>query len=127
MRLLCEDCNNNIATIKELIERIETSESVREWRLFNFSAIPIDTGDLSGDGHNWESPNQKLYEFCQRLLDEHIVILSYKEFISLLDNTKSVYEADVTFDIAGQSNRLIIMDGEFIEVTGLIETILEGF
>ena len=124
MRIFCDDCNCNIITIMELIKKIEISSNISEWVITKFEAVPIYTVDYSGVGYTLESPSQKLYEFSQRLLDNHEIVLTNLEFMSLLENIRSIYDADISFNVSGHTNKISIFDGDIIEISGFIETII---
>lgn len=124
MQFYCDDCNDNIFTIMELIKKIEKVTKVVEWRITHFDAIPIDTGDFSGSGATLDSPSLRLYEFSQELLDNHVMVLTHLEFTSLLENIRCIYEADISFCVSGHNNKITIFDGDIIEVSGPIEAII---
>ena len=124
MQILCDDCNSNITIIKNLINKIEKSAKISEWEIRNFEAIPIDTGDMSGIGYTWDSPCQKLYEFRQRLQDNHRVVMDNSEFRSLLENVKTIDDADISFVTFNHKNRMNILEGYIVEISGFIESIL---
>ena len=110
-----------------MIKRIEDSAEVSEWIIKKFEAIPIDTGDYSGVGYTLESPSQKLYEFSQKLHDNHEIVMTSLEFMELLENIRSIYDADISFIASGHNNKISILDGDIIEVLGFIETVLGDF
>lgn len=124
MQILCDDCNSNINIIKDLINKIEKNAKISEWEIRKFDAIPIDTGDMSGLGYMWDLPSQRLYEFSQRLQDNHRVVMDNLEFRSLLENIKSIEDADVSFTTLNFKNRMIILEGYIVEISGFIESIL---
>ncbi len=122
MRFYCDDCNDNVLTIIELIKKIEKVSEVWEWKITQFDAIPIDKGDFSGTGVTLDSPRQRLYEFSQKLLHNHVMVLTHLEFISLLENIRCIYDAKISFCVSGFNNTITIFDGDIIEVSGFIET-----
>lgn len=124
MQILCADTNSNIDIIKNLIDEIEKNAKINEWEIRVLEAIPIDTGDMSGVGYIWDSPRQKLYEFSQRLQDNHRVVMDNSEFRSLLENIKCIDNADVTFSTLNHKNRMTILEGYIVEISGFVETFL---
>ncbi len=124
MQILCDDTNSNIDIIKNLIDEIEKNAKINEWEIRVLEAIPIDTGDMSGVGYIWDSPRQKLYEFSQRLQDNHRVVMDNSEFRSLLENIKCIDNADVTFSTLNHKNRMTILEGYIVEISGFIESFL---
>ena len=124
MQILCADTNSNIDIIKNLIDEIEKNTKIDEWEIRVLEAIPIDTGDMSGVGYIWDSPRQKLYEFSQRLQDNHRVVMDNSEFRSLLENIKCIDNADVTFSTLNHKNRMTILEGYIVEISGFVESFL---
>ena len=124
MQILCDDTNSNIDIIKNLIDEIEKNAKINEWEIRVLEAIPIDTGDMIGVGYIWDSPRQKLYEFIQRLQDNHRVVMDNSEFRSLLENIKCIDNADVTFSTLNHKNRMTILEGYIVEISGFIESFL---
>ncbi len=124
MQILCDDTNSNIDIIKNLIDEIEKNAKINEWEIRVLEAIPIDTGDMSGVGYIWDSPRQKLYEFSQRLQDNHRVVMDNSEFRSLLENIKCIDNADVTFSTLNHKNRMTILEGYIVEISGFVESFL---
>ena len=124
MQILCDDTNSNIDIIKNLIDEIEKKAKINEWEIRNLEAIPIDTGDMSGIGYTWDSPRQKLYEFSQRLQDNRRVVMDNSEFRSLLENIKCIDDADVSFTTLNHKNRMKILEGFIVEISGFVESFL---
>lgn len=124
MQILCADTNSNIDIIKNLIDEIEKNDKINEWEIKVLEAIPINTGDMSGVGYIWDSPRQKLYEFSQRLQDNHRVVMDNSEFRSLLENIKCIDNADVTFSTLNHKNRMTILEGYIVEISGFVESFL---
>ena len=124
MQIFCDDCNDNIDIIKDLINKIEKSAKISEWEIRKFEAIPIYTGDMSGVGYTWDSPSQRLYEFSQKLQNNHIIVMNNSEFRSLLENIKCIEYADISFTTLNHKNIMTIFDGDIIEISGFIESIL---
>lgn len=124
MQILCADTNSNIDIIKNLIDEIEKNAKINEWEIKVLEAIPINTGDMSGVGYIWDSPRQKLYEFSQRLQDNHRVVMDNSEFRSLLENIKCIDNADVTFSTLNHKNRMTILEGYIVEISGFVESFL---
>ena len=124
MQILCDDTNLNIDVIKNLIDKIEENAKIDEWEISNLEAIPIDTGDMSGIGYTWDSPRQKLYEFSQKLQDNHRIVMNNSEFRSLLENIKCIDNADVSFTTLNHKNRMTILEGFIVEISGFVESFL---
>ncbi len=124
MQILCDDTNSNIDIIKNLIDDIEKKAKITEWEIRNLEAIPIYTGDMSGIGYTWDSPCQKLYEFRQRLQDNHRVVMNNSEFRSLLENIKCIDDADASFTTLNHKNRMTILEGFIVEISGFVESFL---
>ena len=124
MQLICDDCNDNILTFKELIKKINDVANVNEWRIEEFEAIPVNSDDWSGIGVVSDSSSQKLYEFNQRLLDNHLVILRHSEFLTFLENIRSIFYTKIYFFVSNQKCVITVLDGDIIEIYGFIETLL---
>lgn len=126
MRILCEDSNRNISVITGLLRKIESSAEIREWTITDFQAIPTYSKDWSGVGGAVpDSPGQRLYEFTERIRDEHAVVLSHSEFTALLENAMSVCYADISFVASGQNNKITVFDGDIIELNGPVEKMIQ--
>ena len=124
MQIICDDGNDNIALITELINRIVDSTKVDEWIISEFDAVPIYFGDLSGCGYTWELPSQKLYKLRQRLMDEDVVTLRHMDFMSLLSCLRCIYNADIVFVALGYKNKITVFEGTIIDISGFAENVI---
>ena len=89
-----------------------------KWRVSNVELIPIDKGDSMN-----EIPNEdemKVYEFQKKIQNEHIVIISHKELLDIMKNTKTVYEGTFIVE-TDEKNKIEVFDGDIIRLEGSIE------
>ena len=62
----------------------------------------------------------KVYEFQKKILNEHKIILSHKELLDVMKNTKTVYEGTFIVE-ADEKNKIEVFDGDIIKLEGNIE------
>lgn len=119
-KIIYEDCNNNVAFLKELFIRIqELSDVELSWCISNLDFIPIDRGDFFNGTLDVEMG--KIFSFQKKFLDEHTIIMLHNEFIELLKNIKTIYEGDFGVIINGKQSKIKVFDGDIIEIDGDIE------
>lgn len=123
--IMYEDCNNNIQFVKEIFSKIDLMvKKELMWSVSNFDSIPVDSEDYSGVGANIDNSMQRVYLFQQRILNEHTVVIGYKELMNLFDNIRTIYEGVFVAIINGHQNIISIFDGDIINIQGDIEEFL---
>ena len=114
-KILYEDCNNNSMFMKELFIQVQKlSELKLSWSISNLEFIPVDKGDLIGE-------MEELYNFQERILDEHKIVISHNSFMELLENIRTIYEGNFEALIRGNQLNIKVFDGDIIEIDGEME------
>ena len=109
-KILYEDCNNNSMFMKELFIQVQKlSELKLSWSISNLEFIPVDKGDLIGE-------MEELYNFQERILDEHKIVISHNSFMELLENIRTIYEGNFEVLIRGNQLNIKVFDGDIIEI-----------
>lgn len=118
-KILYEDCNNNSMFMKELFIQVQKlSELKLSWSISNLEFIPVDKGDLIGE-------MEELYNFQERILDEHKIVISHNSFMELLENIRTIYEGNFEVLIRGNQLNIKVFDGDIIEIDGEMENELK--
>ena len=118
-KILYEDCNNNSMFMKELFIQVQKlSELKLSWSISNLEFIPVDKGDLIGE-------MEELYNFQERILDEHKIVISHNSFMELLENIRTIYEGNFEALIRGNQLNIKVFDGDIIEIDGEMENELK--
>ena len=118
-KILYEDCNNNSMFMKELFIQVQKlSELKLSWSISNLEFIPVDKGDLIGE-------MEALYNFQERILDEHKIVISHNYFMELLENIRTIYEGNFEALIRGNQLNIKVFDGDIIEIDGEMENELK--
>ena len=118
-KILYEDCNNNSMFMKELFKKKKKlSELKLSWSISNLEFIPVDKGDLIGE-------MEELYNFQERILDEHKIVISHNSFMELLENIRTIYEGNFEALIRGNQLNIKVFDGDIIEIDGEMENELK--
>ena len=118
-KILYEDCNNNSMFMKELFIQVQKlSELKLSWSISNLEFIPVDKGDLIGE-------MEELYNFQERILDEHKIVISHNSFMELLENIRTIYEGNFEALIRGNQLNIKVFDGGIIEIDGEMENELK--
>ena len=118
-KILYEDCNNNSMFMKELFIQVQKlSELKLSWSISNLEFIPVDKGDLIGE-------MEELYNFQERILDEHKIVISHNSFMELLENVRTIYEGNFEALIRGNQLNIKVFDGDIIEIDGEMENELK--
>ena len=119
-KIIYEDCNNNSIFLKELLNQVQIlSDLELNWSISNLEFIPVDKGDFIGGILSTEM--EQLYNFQNRILDEHTIIIAHSDFMDLLKNIKSIYEGKFEVLLRGKQLKIKIFDGDIIEIDGDLE------
>ena len=106
--------------MKELLNQVQIlSDLELKWSISNLEFIPVDKGDFIGGILSTEM--EQLYNFQNRILDEHTIIIAHSDFMDLLKNIKSIYEGKFEVLLRGKQLKIKIFDGDIIEIDGDLE------
>ena len=123
--IIYEDCNNNIEFVKELFLKVGFMvKNELMWNISNFDSIPADSEDYSGVGGTVSNSRQRVYQFQQRILNEHTVVIGHKELMNLFNDIRTIYEGVFVAVIDGHQSKISIFDGDIISIQGDIEDFL---
>ena len=119
-KIIYEDCNNNSIFLKELLNQVQILSDLKlKWSISNLEFIPVDKGDFIGGILSTEM--EQLYNFQNRILDEHTITIAHSDFMDLLKNIKSIYEGKFEVLLRGKQLKIKIFDGDIIEIDGDLE------
>ncbi len=68
---------------------------------------------------------EELYNFQERILDEHKIVISHNSFMELLENIRTIYEGNFEALIRGNQLNIKVFDGDIIEIDGEMENELK--
>ena len=123
--IIYEDCNNNIEFVKEMVLQVGFMvKNELMWNISNFDSIPADSEDYSGVGGTVSNSRQRVYQFQQRILNEHTVVIGHKELMNLFNDIRTIYEGVFVAVIDGHQSKISIFDGDIISIQGDIENFL---
>ena len=123
--IIYEDCNNNIEFVKEMFLKVGFMvKNELMWNISNFDSIPADSEDYSGVGETVSNSRQRVYQFQQRILNEHTVVIGHKELMNLFNDIRTIYEGVFVAVIDGHQSKISIFDGDIISIQGDIEDFL---
>ena len=118
--IMYEDCNNNAAFLKGLFIQIQAlSDQELSWSISNVDFVPVYKGDFVGGVPDIEM--EELYNFQNKILDEHTVIVTHNIFMGMLENIRTIYEGEFRVLINNKPLNLRIFDGDIIEISGEME------
>ena len=122
--IMYEDCNNNTTFLKGLFDQVQAlSTTELNWSIMNLDFIPVYKGDFVGGVPSDEM--EQLYNFKEKILDEHIVIVTHTDFMNYLKNIRTVEEGKLEVLISGKPLKIKIFDGDIIEIDGEMEDKLQ--
>ena len=120
MKSIVYEGDNNSKYIINVLRRLaDISESIK-WTVNEFEAIPYYTGDYSGVGKPINDARQRVYDFSERILKEHSLIVSNEDLMSILNDVYALEYAQFQFTLYGEVNRITIFEEEIISFDGAV-------
>lgn len=118
-RIMYSDCNNNINFIKDILRKMKIISSVDlVFAISDMEMLSVDMGD-SYDG-KLDPRIQKVYDFQEKIKDEHKVFLNYIEVMDLLNNVRTIYYGVFETVNSSEYSKVKIFDGDIVELYGEI-------